>query len=429
MGRNMKDREKIKIKGEHICADYFDEFACIGSDCEDTCCIGVEVEIDRDTYVRLKNIDDEKLKKIIKCHVYENEQYTYENLDFAKVKLTKDRYCPFLNGKKLCMLQTTLGEEYLSNTCYSFPRYINLIDGVYESTMALSCPEAARTVLLKKDGIIFDVTSNEPRRGKIVSVIDTDDDVNKDAVMSKLTELRDFAIWVMQRREFNIWERLLMLGYFHEDLEICIKKGNIHKIGKLIDSYRLKIKRRELTNLIEKTINIPSMQITLLMEYIERLIAATEIENERFAKATREVEKALAFNMDIEMRKRQEIFMTSVGKHYEPLMDEHEYILENYFVNHMFKNLYPFSEPGTPFDSYMMVVIRYALIKVYLVGIGASRGKLTCNMVIDFIQMFVKTAEQHKTYLMDLADFMRDSGFDNMEYMNILLKSDKRKYV
>lgn len=425
----MKDREKNKTKGEHYCADYFDDFTCIGTQCEDTCCVGSEVEIDKITYGKYKSIKDEKLEKIIKCHVYENQGYRDEYIDFAKVTLTGDKSCPFLNGKKLCMIQASIGEEYLSNFCYSFPRYTNLIDGVYENTMALSCPEAARLVLLKKEGISFVKIDTIPRRGIVSQYVDTQREDLKESSVSKFTELREFAIWVMQRREYNIWERLLLLGYFHEDLEIFIKKGNIHKICKLIDSYKSKIKKRELTNLIENTINLPSMQITLLMEYIERLGVTVEIDSHRFIKATKEVEKALAFNMDIEMRKRQEIFMSSVGKHYEPLMDEHEYILENYFVNHIYKNLYPFSEPGTPFDSYMMLVIRYALIKVYLVGIGASRGKLTTSMVVDFIQMFVKTAEHHKTYLIDLADFMRDSGFNNMEYMNILLKSDKKKYV
>lgn len=425
----MKDREKNKTKGEHVYADYFDDFTCIGEQCEDTCCVVWDVEIDKTTYGKYKTIKDEKLEKIIKCHIYENDQSNDENLDFARVKLTKDKLCPFLNGKKLCMIQASLGEEYLSNFCYSYPRHTNLIDGVYENTMALSCPEAARVVLLKKESIRFEESNREPRRGIVSSCVDTHSEELEDNPLSKFAELREFAIWVMQRREYNIWERLLLLGYFHEDLEICIKKGNIHKICKLIDSYKSKIKKRELTNLIENTINLPSMQITLLMEYIERLGVTTEIDSHRFIKATKEVEKALAFNMDIEMRKRQEIFMSSVGKHYEPLMDEHEYILENYFVNHIYKNLYPFSEPGTPFDSYMMLVIRYALIKVYLVGIGASRGKLTTGMVVDFIQMFVKTAEHHKTYLIDLADFMRDSGFNNMEYMNILLKSDKKKYV
>ena len=48
--------------------DYFKQFKCIASECEDTCCAGWEIVIDDDTYDMYKSVEGkfgERLKKEI----------------------------------------------------------------------------------------------------------------------------------------------------------------------------------------------------------------------------------------------------------------------------------------------------------------------------------------------------------------------------
>ena len=180
-------------------------------------------------------------------------------------------------------------------------------------------------------------------------------------------------------------------------------------------------------NLLEKTIKSSSMQLTLMIEFVERLDVIDGVESKNFIDYSKLIKKELGILLDINPREKLEKYVGAVDGIYEPFMNENEHMFENYFVNHIYRNLYPFSEPGTPFDSYMMMIIRYVIIKLYLAGIGSAKGGLTEDITIDFIQVFSKTVEHHRSYLIDLADFMRDSHFNNMEYMNILLKSNKSK--
>lgn len=422
----MKSKSNNK-KHKYIYANYYKEFVCTNSECEDSCCTHWDVEIDKKTFEKYKKVKDDEVKKIIDKYVYINSDSYDDNVDYGRVKLTKSKNCPFLDDKKLCKIQKNISEEYLSNVCHTFPRFTNLIDGVYENSMTLSCPESARLVLLKEEGLTFDI-EGEKLHKKIVSLdVNTKDKVHEGTAVTEFHKLREFSIWIMKNRKYEIWERLLLLGYFHEDLEILIKKNKTYKIAKLIESYKTKISKGEMDNLLDKTIKSSSMQLTLMIEFVERLGVIGGVESKNFIDSSRTMEKELAILLDIDSREKLERYIEVVDGIYEPFMNDHEYMFENYFVNHIYRNLYPFSEPGTPFDSYMMMIIRYIIIKLYLAGLGSSKGGLTKEITIDFIQIFSKTVEHHRSYLIDLADFMRESHFNNMEYMNILLKSNKRK--
>ena len=53
----------------------FARFKCIGGECEDTCCQGWDIEIDKDTFDEYSKVQDHKLKAMlsenIKCNVGE----------------------------------------------------------------------------------------------------------------------------------------------------------------------------------------------------------------------------------------------------------------------------------------------------------------------------------------------------------------------
>ncbi len=412
---------------KYVYASYYEDFACTNSKCKDSCCTHWDVEIDRESFAKYGKVKDQELRSIMDEYIYINSDSYDEKVDYARVKLTKDKKCPFLDNQKLCKIQKNISEDYLSNVCHTFPRFTNLVDGVYENSMTLSCPESARIVLLKEDPIRFDIEGKPANRMIVSIVVDTKDPIHKDTAVEYFHELREFSIWIMQNRKYEVWERLLLLGYFHEELEILINKKKTYKIPKLITSYKSKISKGELDNLLEKTIKSSSMQLTMMIEFVERLEVIDGVESQNFIKLSNIIKEELDILSDINPRHKLEKYVEAVDGIYEPFMNENESMLENYLVNHIYRNLYPFSEPGSPFDSYMMMVIRYIIIKLYLAGLGSRNGQLTKGITIDLVQVFSKTVEHHRSYLIDLADFMRSSCFNNMEYMNILLKSNKKK--
>jgi len=46
---------------EILIPDYFPEFSCLGASCEDTCCAGWKVTVDKTTFQKYRN---DKIKRI-----------------------------------------------------------------------------------------------------------------------------------------------------------------------------------------------------------------------------------------------------------------------------------------------------------------------------------------------------------------------------
>ena len=115
MARNVKMRYPLYLK----------EFKCIGGICEDNCCIGWDVDIDKSTFKQYYKVQDKDMKKMFQKNVYNNNNYCYAEVDYGQVKLKDGKRCPFLDEGNYCIIHSKLGEEYLSNVCTYFPRITN----------------------------------------------------------------------------------------------------------------------------------------------------------------------------------------------------------------------------------------------------------------------------------------------------------------
>lgn len=132
--------------------NYFNEFKCIASECEDTCCAGWEIVIDDETHKRYENVEGEfgeiLISKIVKS-------------DGENIFLLNNGNCSFLNEKKMCEIYINLGEDHLCYTCQQFPRYTEEFLDLKEVGLSLSCPEAARIILRKAENTTFNLSEED----------------------------------------------------------------------------------------------------------------------------------------------------------------------------------------------------------------------------------------------------------------------------
>ena len=61
-------QETVKTR-QLLVPEYMQEFSCIGSACEDSCCIGWRVDIDEATYKKYKKSRDIELKPLFEKNV------------------------------------------------------------------------------------------------------------------------------------------------------------------------------------------------------------------------------------------------------------------------------------------------------------------------------------------------------------------------
>jgi len=102
-----RSRSSLQTRSYHA-------FRCIGADCEDTCCIGWIVNIDKVTYDAYQCCEDPELGPHLHELVTISAASTSDD-NHARITLSGPG-CPFLS-EGLCAIQKKLGEQYLSTVC------------------------------------------------------------------------------------------------------------------------------------------------------------------------------------------------------------------------------------------------------------------------------------------------------------------------
>ncbi len=121
---------------------YYKDFRCIADRCTHSCCIGWEIDIDPDTlekYAALKGEYSSEIRESI------------EMGECPHFRLSENDRCPHLDGRGLCRIITSVGEDFLCDICREHPRFYNFTRERAEVGLGLSCEEAAR-IILSSDG-------------------------------------------------------------------------------------------------------------------------------------------------------------------------------------------------------------------------------------------------------------------------------------
>ncbi|MBQ9792693.1 MAG: flagellin lysine-N-methylase [Clostridia bacterium] len=142
------------MKEVEIRPTYYDKFKCSADKCLYSCCIHWNIAFDDKTIEKYANIEDEEF-----C------EYVLNNISPATKKATlKKGYCPFLDTDSLCKIQKKCGEEYLCDTCKSFPRTRRTLGNIIKKDILISCPEVLKIIRNEKvfsDNYIVETNDKE----------------------------------------------------------------------------------------------------------------------------------------------------------------------------------------------------------------------------------------------------------------------------
>ena len=202
--------------------NYFKEFKCIASKCEDTCCAGWEIVIDEESYEKYKEVRGD-FKEELRSKIVKSEG---EN-----IFLLNKGNCAFLNEKKMCEIYINLGEEYLCYTCREFPRYREEFFDLREIGLSLSCPEAARIILRSKDNISF-YLEEAPKKEEE----DLEDFLDRE-VFSDFLRGRERIFSFFLEEDFTLREGMALALYLSRDMQDKIDLGDMDEISSLLDEY------------------------------------------------------------------------------------------------------------------------------------------------------------------------------------------------
>lgn len=199
--------------------NYFNEFRCIASECEDTCCAGWEIVIDDETHDYYEKVEGE-FGEILRSKIVKSDE---EN-----VFLLNNGNCSFLNDKKMCEIYINLGEEHLCYTCQQFPRYTEEFLDLKEVGISLSCPEAARIILRKPENTSFKLSEDE----------DCFDEGIDEDVLSDFLACREIVFNIIERKDLNLGTKAALALKFVKEVQNKIDLGDMDEIQELIEEYK-----------------------------------------------------------------------------------------------------------------------------------------------------------------------------------------------
>ena len=396
--------------------DYFKDFQCIGGKCEDTCCIGWDIDIDEETYKKYVNCENVYFQQLFKSNMYINDDFSNESVDYAKIKLNKHKRCPFLDDCNYCSIHSDMSEDYLSNTCSHFPRVLNKIDEEYEISLDIACPEAARIVLGQKDGISFNKDNVDLKKYIVAGEIDTNDEDYEDYPIKYFKEIRNCCISIIKNRDFDISIRLFILGDFLYRLEEKSDE-NCESVCIFIENYNVD---QAAQFYIRNDLNY-MMQISLLDNIVNSLDIYSETDSVLFKEYTKQAIEGFNIKSSQQLERDCDKYIDAFVNYSREYIDKNNYIFENYLVNFMYNNLFPYSESDSMFEGYIMMLIRYSLMRFYLVGKYLYNKKESTEDIIKFIQVFSKAIEHDKNYIEEILDYILENGFDNMEFAEMII--------
>lgn len=230
--------------------EYFKDFKCIASKCEDTCCAGWGIVIDDVTYDRYKNVQGkfgERLRSEIVHEAGEN------------IFVLKGNNCPFLNKEKTCDIYINIGEENLSYTCQQYPRYTEEFGSLREIGISLSCPEAARIMLNNDKKVTFELSENE-------EVVSSYNDINAQLFI-ELLQSRNIVMDMLQDRDIDLRKRVALALLFVDEIQEKIDESEIKEIKYVREKYSDKFFLEELLEKLEEYKDNEGIKYDNIQEY------------------------------------------------------------------------------------------------------------------------------------------------------------------
>lgn len=401
--------------------DYMQRFACIQGACEDSCCgAGWTVTMDRAGVQRLAAAPaPAALETLIRTGITPHPSPTSER-EYAVVK-SGDAACAFMTPEGLCAIHRDLGEHHLPATCRAYPRQVlDIGKARIEIAASVSCPEAARRVLLNPHGIRFVET---PADRQVMQSIPPAHPLPRESIGHVLWDIRDFAIRMLRNRDLRVWERLLALGMFFAKAASLHAAGDNPGIREAMENAGRRAGDPVLRDNLRQIPARPAVQLALVKKLTEENLGFKTV----CPGFVRLVGQSFA-GMGIGRAARSpeqpaDGYIAAYDGVYRPYMASREYLLENYLVNHAFMNLIP-GRHADLYAYYVHMALFFGMIKTHLIGLSGHHGRaFDQSHVVALVCAFSRNVEQHPDYVRQLYTVLKSQGLTGMATMSILLKN------
>ena len=401
--------------------EYVNKFKCDGQACKAHCCKYWNIDIDKKTYKKYNSIKPKsKAAEII------NKIKKDDKKDRLLIKLNEKRFCPFLTEDNWCSIQRTYGADFLSNTCSIYPRITRKIDDFYERSLTLTCPIVANLILKNNEPMIFEqteITSKEYIKTCRDMVILSDMPKN---LLKYLVNIQYAVISILQERRLKLDQRLIVIGFFFEQLEELINYDKLKDIETLALIYTSEDFFNEQVPSLIKSIEFNASDYMKIMFDVFVILYGEK------ASIKAEAQKYLNYMVNMLEIKLAEDGTASVSElveSYNKHIDERDkflekfsHIFENYLVQEFFSGLYPWRVNGSITLNYSVFLITYKILELMAVSMSVVKNSIDEDEIIKMIRWYAEKIDHGINYIKPIAEGMKEK-YNNLKIMRAFLQN------
>lgn len=412
--------------------DYSEDFRCIGPACEDSCCEQWTVHVDRCTFEKYQSLPAGPLRTIIEQNILRIPEQAQDSKSsasaaFAQIRMNASHKCPLLSADGLCLIQVEHGEELLPRTCASYPRITYCIDGVTEKALSLSCPEAARLVLLNPQLLKDAGQEGGLRRGG-----ERAHEGNQN--LSCFWSVRNFALTLVQNRVYPLWQRLFLLNLLGRRFDAIAPDERPERVPQLLTDFDASVASGKLEAAMNSLPENNAQQLDLVLLLAGMLLRESYL-RPRFVECVRAFTQGIGNGAGTTLESLAARYAAAHRRYYAPFFQKHPYILENYLINTIFRCRFPFGRdwaqagatPSMTRESTLLIA-QFALMKGLLIGVaGFHREGFSTGHVVHTMQTASKHFEHHIEFLTRAHNLLVEKRLDGQIGAAILLRNEKSR--
>lgn len=388
---------------------YVSRFSCIGATCEDNCCTGWRVSIDKKTFNAYRQSNHPELAPHFKKDV-NRQRSQASDAHYARIILKPDTgACPFME-EHLCSIQKELTESYLSDTCHGYPRHTHHFAGIYEQSLSLSCPEAARRALLDADAFDF-IEGKIAVRPSVIKVIKSPQGLSPDL----MNEVRIFCLQLMRTEKLEIWQRLAVLGLFCEQLTEILTRSAHAEVPELLENFTRMVENGLVLDALADLAPHHEAQAWILGFFWWSKPKVTLSANQR--QIVDAVTQGLNMDAEISAKPNEKIiasYQQGIARLPEALQAAPR-LLEHYLLNEIFQQVFPFQN-ATPYENYLKLISRFGLVRLMLAGLCNREGPLPdAKTLVQTVQVFYRLFQHDLNFAAQVNNALSNSGWSKLE--------------
>ncbi|MFZ0688029.1 MAG: flagellin lysine-N-methylase [Terriglobales bacterium] len=417
---------------------YTENFRCINSACEDSCCKSWTIPVDKATIEKYQSLPASPLHTLIDASIVlappgpQGEDSSRPAI-FATIRTNESHECALLSEERLCSIQVAYGGALLPSTCATYPRIVRLIGNREEKALTLSCPEAARLVLLNPELLSpSHQTITEPFYGQLHAggCPAHDHAGTAHALQPWFWSIRESVFTLIRNRAYPLWQRLFLLGVFCRQLDELPRGETEHLVPKFLRDFEAQVAAGTPRSALETLPVEPTLQLDIVLRLAGMLLNRSNV-NPRFAECVKFFTVGIGNGPSATLESLASNYALAHDRFYAPFFDSHPYILENYLINTIFRFQFPFGCDGmetgeTPSLSreYAMLTAQFALMKGLLIGVAGYHGDaFSTDHVVHTFQSASKHFDHHAEFLNDVHALLVESQMDGARGSLILLKN------